>query len=122
MGGLIGGLGELDVLEEAPGLTHGYRVVKLEFGALRLQGRDDGQGGGFAHVVGVGFEGKPPNRQDLALEVPNRLLHLLNEELALVIVDVQNIREDAESVAAGFADLDQGRHILGKTASAKTQP
>ena len=105
----------MDVLQHLFGPVHGHRIVGLDPGPVLLQGFDDLDGRGEAHVVGIGLKGQPQDADGLARDVPHRLFDLFDEVHLLLVVDPLDLLEQFEIVAQFFRDPDESLEVLGKT-------
>ncbi len=84
---------------------------------------DHVQGGGFANVVGVGFECQAPDGDLRPGERPVEfLLHLLDKSPFLALVDGLNRLHKEVLVTDGAGDMLEGGHVLGEAASAEAAP
>ena len=80
---------------------------------------DGHEGSGLAHIVGLGFEGQPPNGNGLALQVACVILVELSEENGLLLfVDIFNGFQDTHAVAVLFSRLDEGFDVFRETRTA----
>ena len=67
---------------------------------------------GFAHVVGLGFEGQPPDCDDLAPQVAQRGLQFLENNPFLLLVDPLDGLDDLHRVAVFPGRVGQRLHVL----------
>ena len=76
---------------------------------------DHGAAGGFAHVIGFGFEGQAPNPKTQAAQVVAKVgQHFVQNAVLLPLVDVFNSTQYLHRHALFNAGAVQGLHILGK--------
>ena len=85
--------------------------------------RIDVDGGGFADVVGVGFEGQAPDGDAGALDRFAQLVgDFLGEAQLLVVVGGLDGVHKKAFVSGSLADVFEGGHVLGEAASAIAAP
>src|SRR5580765_9008310 len=117
--GLIGALGEREpgaAGEHPLRFGGGYGIVGLDSGACLEQQLDQGHGGCLAHVIRVGFECQPPQREVAALEIPREVaLHLLEQHLLLLVVHRFHGVQDLRLVPRFVRRADECLHVLGET-------
>src|SRR5690625_3244193 len=107
------------VFPQGAGGRCGGRVVGLDAGAGAHQRVDEGAAGGFAHVVGAGFEGQAPNGDGGALQLTAECaVELVEQLLFLAVVDVFNGLQYFGGVASLGGNLPQGVDVLGKARAA----
>ena len=109
-----------DVAHAAFAFVHGDGVEHADGGSGLDELVDEHEGGGFAHVVGLGLEGETPHGDGLALEVfrsAETLCEFVEEYGLLVFVDFFDGLEDAHLVTVLLGGLDEGLHVLREAAS-----
>ena len=79
------------------------------------QTADHGAAGGFAHVIGFGFEGQTPNPKTQAAQVVAKVgQHFVQNAVLLPLIDMLNGTQYLHRHALFNAGAVQGLHIFGK--------
>src|SRR5690625_4422073 len=103
------------VFPQGAGGGCGGRVVGLDASAGAHQRVDEGAAGGFAHVVGAGFEGQAPNGDDGVVQLSaESVVELVEQLLFLAMVDVFNGLQDFGGVAGLGGNLTQCADEIGR--------
>ena len=89
--------------------------------AFILQQMDQLEGGRFADVVGVGFEGQAQDADDLVIQIAEGFAQLEDQAAALVAVDLHHGLQQLGMRAVQDGHVRQGFDIFGETASAPAQ-
>ncbi len=111
-------LGVVDARHQPARLVLGDRVVGTHARAVRLQARGQHERGGLAHVVRLGLEGEPEQRDALADERAEVLLQLRDDAPLLQFVDLDHGGQQLEVVARVASKLLKRAHVLRKATSA----
>ena len=95
-----------------------FRVGGGEDGAFREHLLGELDGDRFADVVGILFEGEAPESDFLLAEDPEFFADLVQEAVELVEVDLLHFLQQAEGLAEGFGDVDEGLDVLREAGAA----
>ena len=100
--------GELDPDQQRPGHILGHRIVGADLGPIGLEpGRQD-ERGCLTHVVRLGLEGQPEQRNLAAHKRPQVLLKLGDHATLLELVDLDHCGQELEVIARVAGELLQG--------------
>src|SRR5438552_4755392 len=119
---LVGVLPILDVGQEHPGSLHGGGVVSTQLGASREQNPRDVDARGVAHVIRVRLEREPKQADDPSGKLFERLAKQVDDQHALVTVDVHDCVQQLRVVVEALGYGGEGRHVLSKTTSTPSNP
>ena len=113
---VVGVFDPADMGEEGFALAPAFGIHHADLGALSHQRGDDGEGGGVAHVVGVGLEGDAEDADRLAVHRAVEEVHDLVQHARLdLIVDLDHGFHDLHGNGVFLADAGQCLGILGET-------
>ena len=103
------------------GVPHRDRVVADHVGALGPQARRQHQARRLAHVVGVGLERQPEQRDAAAAQRSQVPLELADDAPLLELVHLDHRRQELEVVAGVAGQLLQRLHVLRETATRRSR-
>ena len=112
----IGPLDQLNAWQHLLRLVHAFGVEGADGGARRLQGGDDVEGRGVAHVVGVGLEGQAQHRDGLAFHLAAHgaitlpAIAFLRAALTSTTVSTMRTGEPASLAVLVSASVSLGKH------------
>ena len=92
----------------------GHRIDTAHVGALPVQTLGQRHGRGATHVVGPGLERQPQERDDLALEVPDRLLDLAEDRDQRCVVHAGGLAQQPEVIAQSVGHPRERDDVLGQ--------
>src|SRR3954452_13520754 len=97
--------------------------MSLDSGSRSQQTLDHRNGRTFAHVIGLGLEGKAPNPDALSRKIlPQISQRLLQDDLLLALVDMLDSLQHVERKTEIVRRANQRFDVLGKTAPAVARP
>src|SRR5258706_3404014 len=118
----VGALGEviriprvLDLLQLVPSTFHRGVIVGANLRASGEQHPRDVDARGLAEVIGVGFESEAEKPDDSVVEALEAFAELVDDEHALVSVDVHHGVEQLGVVVEALGQRRERLHIFGKT-------
>src|SRR5439155_1343760 len=106
-------------LEQLSRLMARGRIISLHARALPREIVDQAEARGLAHVVGVGLEGEPPERNCLSRQGAEMPPDLAGEHVLLRLVDRLDGGEQFQGVPGLAGAALQRLHVLGKARAAE---